>query len=69
MSGVNTTLTTLGNITGTTVGSVATTLAAQNTVGIPHTVLAFTGFALGGYSAVIIGLVVFGVILKVFNRS
>ncbi|MDA8196435.1 MAG: hypothetical protein M0019_04360 [Actinomycetota bacterium] len=68
MSGVSTTLTTLGNVTGTTLGSVASTIAASQTTGIPHSALAFTGFALGGYALLVAGLAVLGVVLKVFNR-
>ncbi|MDA8278281.1 MAG: hypothetical protein M0Z45_08845 [Actinomycetota bacterium] len=68
MSGVSTTLTTLGSVTGTTLGSVISTIAASQTTGVSHSALAFTGFALGGYSLLVAGLVVLGAVLKVFNR-
>lgn len=65
MSGVGSTLTTVGSA----LGSAASSVAAGQTGGVVHGALAFTGFALGGYAVVIGSLMLLGGAFKLINRK
>ena len=68
MSGVGSTVSTVGSVTGASLGSVASTVIASQTTGVVHEALAFTGFTLGGYAIVIVGLAIVGLTIKIFSR-